>query len=352
MSPPIDSVRLDRVELPLSTPYHLSGTTVEHLDTVLVRVRTDETTAVGEVTTLEGYSEVTATEAWDHVRALCRPLPGETTAAAREIVADESVPAFPRAGVAAALASVERSPPSMTVPLVGIVSVSDGVDPVVRSVRDQRRDGFDMFKVKVGFDPVSDAERLTAVAERTGLDSLRVDANQGYTLLEARTFLERVDPSLVACFEQPLPTGNLTAHATLRRESPVPILLDEEVADGESLETIARTEAADMVKLKLMKQGGPEPTRNLIRRARAHDLGLVLGNGVQTGVGCIQEAGIWTETGLASAGEFNGWLKLRTRLVADGLSFADGSLVWEGGVPTVDADVVRSHSVDTAAFGD
>jgi len=348
MSMKIDRVTTDRLKLPLGSPYHLSQTTVEYFNTILVRVWADGHTSVGEVTTLEGYSDISIDEAWGAVSRHCQRLPGQEVETACQRLRNGTSPAFSKAAVTSALAHQISPPERLETPLVGITSAKYDVAKMVREIRAQREQGLETFKVKGGFDPLRDADRLIALAEATDLSSFRVDANKGYSLAEARTFLDHVDQSLLAHLEQPLPTNALDAHATLREETSVPVMLDEEVRETTSLSDLM--EAADMVKLKMMKQGGPDATQETIERAADLGLGVVLGNGVQTGVGCIHEAQLWTAGTIKLAAECNGWLKQRDNLVRSGLTLEDGALVWEGGTPCIDPKVVSANRVASRTY--
>jgi len=76
----------------------------------------------------------------------------------------------------------------------------------------------------------------------------------------------------------------------------------------------------------------------------------VLGDGLSIELGCWMEACVAVHT-IRNAGEFNGFLKPKTRLFAEPLLFAAGELVLARGyVPTIDRDVLVAHEIARERF--
>lgn len=346
----VEAVDLRRLRIPLREPYHLSHTTVDAFDVIVVTV-TDERgrTGVGEVTPLEGYSRESGDEAWSLLTDTADDLPGRTVTAGREH-AQAALDGydFSRAGIDCALETLTRDPlGSISVPIVGILSTDVPADEAVRSLGTQLDLGFETVKVKIGFDPERDATRLEEIVEATPRNvDFRVDANQGYTLAQARTFLDAAPLDRLQLVEQPLPTGKLSAHARLNGEYDVTVMLDEEITESADLEAAAAANAADAVKFKLMKAGGWRTTEALIERARSLGFDIVLGNGVQSDIACVYEAAVWEATDLTLAGECNGWRKQERRLLDTGLDFEDGCLCWDGDDVSPSRQVMAAHAID------
>lgn len=344
----IESVRVDRLSVPLAAPYRLASVTLEELDVVLATI-TDEAgrTATGEATTLEGYFDATPDQLWRAVTGAGERLVGLDAAPATNALRG-STSRLAESALGSAIDGLEaREDGTVRAPIVGIASASREPEPFLESVRTQVETGTEVVKVKVGFDPETDAARVVAASRAMPDDvTFRADANQQYSLDEAESFLSNVGGARLSLLEQPLPTGRYDDHARLRSGSEVPIMLDEDVRGTEELEAVLRAGAADAVKFKLMKQGGPERVRSLVRRARREGLTVVLGNGVQTGVGCVHEARLWAELDLDTAGEFNGWRKLSRPVAADPPRFESGSIVVPPGpVQVGDLEPVLEESV-------
>jgi L-alanine-DL-glutamate epimerase-like enolase superfamily enzyme len=113
-----------------------------------------------------------------------------------------------------------------------------------------------------------------------------VDPTPGYSLVSAADVHEairRLAPSLIGhdltLVEQPLPRADVRGLAALRSAIRIPLMADESVTGPASLLEIIRLGAADIVKVKVMKQGGLTRTKQMVdlrpdgshadRRARA-----------------------------------------------------------------------------------
>jgi muconate cycloisomerase len=131
---------------------------------------------------------------------------------------------------------------------------------------------------------------VLAVREAVGPDmALRIDANAGYdpdTSIELARSLEAAHLQL---FEQPAAADDLPGLARVRDRAGVPVMADESVTDHASLIAIIRAGAADLVKLKVMKQGGFLRTRRMLETAQAAGLRVVIGHGFGLGINTSAE---------------------------------------------------------------
>ena len=166
-------------------------------------------------------------------------------------------------------------PTSITIPITD-------VDKMV-----ERAKGFIDYpgiKIKVGFD--GDVDAVAALRE-VFPGKIRIDANEGWGAEEAIDRLTALAVFDIELCEQPIHAGN---HEDLRRVtegSPIPILADEDV--GDSRDVAALVGIVDGVNLKLRKAGGIRELVKAVHTARAHDMQVMLGcdldSGVQTGAG-------------------------------------------------------------------
>lgn len=128
------------------------------------------------------------------------------------------------------------------------------------ALRDRLRafadEGFDVFKVKIGFDAASDMELATTAREAVGDRDLRLDVNGAWTPGTARRTLERLRPLDPVYVEQPLEMDDIVGTAHLRAVQPVPIALDESAYTLSDVGNIVATEAADVILLDPHQAGG------------------------------------------------------------------------------------------------
>ena len=153
--------------------------------------------------------------------------------------------------------------------------------------------GFRSCKVKVGGGIEKDRDRVKAVREAVGSDfNIRIDANAGYDEATAIQLARYVAPFNLQLFEQPTPADDLATLARVRREANamgIAIMADESVLDHASLINIIRADAADIVKVKVMKQGGFLNTRRMIATAEAAGVRCVVGHGFGLGINTVAE---------------------------------------------------------------
>ncbi len=181
---------------------------------------------------------------------------------------------------------------------------------------------FEVLKIKLG--SAEDRAVLEAVRDVTDRP-LRVDANEGWTLEEARSRLDWLAGMGVELVEQPLPAAQLDESRELRRLSPLPIVADESVHRAADVPRLA--EAFDGINVKLMKCGGVGEALRLIHVARAHDLRVMLG--------CMIESSL-SVTAAAHLSSLVDWADLDGNLLVAndpfvGVTVAGGRLVLPDG---------------------
>jgi len=128
------------------------------------------------------------------------------------------------------------------------------------------------IKIKVnGEDPLN---QIAAVRGARPDVELVIDANQGWTYQQLVEIASSVGDLGVTMIEQPLPRGGddkLEGY-----ECPVPLCADESCLDESELEQAAAR--YDMINIKLDKVGGLTAGLDLAHKARALNLGLMVGN--------------------------------------------------------------------------
>lgn len=148
--------------------------------------------------------------------------------------------------------------------------------------------GFSAMKVKVGIGPDGDLARVLAVREAVGNGvKLGVDANGGWpTPHVAIDSIKRLHDECDIYFaEQPVPPGDHDAMAEVRRNVPVPIIVDESVWTLNDAKMLARAQAADVFSVYIGKAGGIGPTREIAEFAQSVGIKCTIGSNLELGVG-------------------------------------------------------------------
>ena len=197
----------------------------------------------------------------------------------------------------------------------------------------QRR-GFRSAKIKVGGNIEADRDRVKAVREAVGPDfRLRIDANAGYDADTSIRLARMVAPYGLQLFEQPVPEDDIAGMARVRREAAgIPIMADESVLDHASLIRIIEARAADLVKVKVMKQGGFINTRRMIATAEAAGIRCVVGHGFGLGINTMAEIMLAaTSHNVIDGLECVGPLKTSDDIVTHKLDLGAGSIALPAG---------------------
>ena len=189
--------------------------------------------------------------------------------------------------------------------------------------------GFRSAKIKVGGGIDADRDRVKAVREAVGeAVALRIDANAGYDADTAIRLARLMQPFNLQLMEQPVPATDIAGMARVRREAGgIPIMADESVLDHANLIAIIRAEAADIVKLKIMKQGGFHRARAMLATAEAAGIRCVVGHGFGLGVNTMAEIMFAaTSTNVIDGLECVGPLKTADDITTAKLDLSAGSL--------------------------
>ncbi len=148
--------------------------------------------------------------------------------------------------------------------------------------------------------------------------ALRVDANGGWSLDEARAMMTWLAERGVEYVEQPLARGAEDQLPDLFKDRALPVFVDESCRFSNDIPGYA--DCVDGVNLKLMKCGGITEALRINATARAH--------GLQTMIGCMGESSIAIAAGASLAALFD-HIDLDSHLnldpdPAEGAPFADG----------------------------
>ena len=189
--------------------------------------------------------------------------------------------------------------------------------------------GFRSAKIKVGANVEADRERVKAVREAVGPGmALRIDANAGYDVETAIRLAHLMEPFELQLIEQPVAAEDIEGLARVRREAGgVPIMADEAIVDHATLISVIRAGAADIVKLKVMKNGGFLRARHMVATAEAAGIRCVVGHGFGLGVNTMAEIQFAaTSTNVIDGLECVGPLKTVDDIITQKLDLSSGRL--------------------------
>jgi muconate cycloisomerase len=146
-------------------------------------------------------------------------------------------------------------------------------------------DGFSVIYVKVGRGMDLDLRIVAAVREAIGDRRLRLDANEAWDMLTARTMFHKLERFDIEFIEQPLPArAGSAALAKLRASTGIPIAADQTVYSPDDVYDICRSDAADVITLGMHETGGAGRYRKAAAVAEAAGLNVCIHGVFETGI--------------------------------------------------------------------
>lgn len=135
------------------------------------------------------------------------------------------------------------------------------------------------YKIKLGGD--HDLETLHTLRKLT-THPLRVDINEGWTIMQALTLIPQLSPFDIEFIEQPLARPQITQMKKLKQLSTIPFIADESCHDLQDIDQCIPY--FDGINIKLTKCGGITPAIQMIKYAKSM--------GLKTMIGCMTESTI------------------------------------------------------------
>src|SRR3546814_14658961 len=127
-------------------------------------------------------------------------------------------------------------------------------------------------------------------------------------------------------------------------------MLDEPICTIADIERAASIRNVKFCKLKLKRFGGLNRLKQGLDAVRANGMEAVLGDGLGSEIHNWLEACV-ARTTIRNAGEFNGFLKPRERLLTQPMPFRDGSLHLPSGyLPVPDPAATDRHTIAHSAL--
>lgn len=147
-------------------------------------------------------------------------------------------------------------------------------EALVADAMRMKQAGFAGAKLKIGKPSIAeDRARLAAVRDAVGDAFLiMVDANQSFSLAEAKRRAEMLADFDVHWFEEPMPADDIGAHRELSRCSPVPIAVGESIYSLSQFKDYLHQGACQVVQADVARVGGITPWLKIAHLAEAFNV--------------------------------------------------------------------------------
>jgi L-alanine-DL-glutamate epimerase-like enolase superfamily enzyme len=319
------ALQTQRLDLPLVHPFTISRGSEEFARTLIVRLRWNGITALGETAPSPRYRESVATAE----AALAEQRLSDDPYALDALLAGLR----PAARCALDLALHDLIGKDVDRPLwrllgldrtkTPVTSFTIGIAPIPEMLAKVRAVGaHPIIKVKLGIG--AEIDTIAAIREiYTG--TIRIDANEGWTPEQSVALLSELEPYGIEFCEQPILAGSPEKLRWIRERSRIPIVVDEDARHAGDLAALFG--CVDGINIKLVKCGGIRGALDMIATARALGFKIMLG--------CMVESQICT-TAAAQLSPLVDWADLDGPFLTasdpfDGITYANGKIVLPDG---------------------
>ena len=205
------------------------------------------------------------------------------------------------------------------IPINGLIWMGD-TDFMRQQIKSKLEENYACIKIKIGaLDFEQECAILADIRKEFSSDSLdlRVDANGAFTPETALQKLERLAAYNLHSIEQPIAAGQWQAMAELCKQTPVPIVLDEEligVSDSDKQAQLLNAIQPQYIILKPSLLGGFQQAENWIALAEQRNICWWVTSALESAVG------------LSAIAQWTASLENRNKAMAQGLG--TGKIYW------------------------
>jgi L-alanine-DL-glutamate epimerase-like enolase superfamily enzyme len=225
-----------------------------------------------------------------------------------------------------------------------VAYIREELSLIREEIKEKTSAGFRAFKLKVGVDIELDEARLATARETAGPEaSIKVDANEGWSVAEAPGFIKRLNRFKLAGVETPVPRENPADIAAVRKQVGVPIM--EHVSTLEYGLALLKADAVDAFNIATTGTGGIWPARQIVALAQSAGVGVLIGSTVELGLGTLAQLHLAaTVPNLTLPSDLIGPGMYREDILTEPLRYQQGKLIVPQGIGlggTVDREKLR-----------
>lgn len=187
-----------------------------------------------------------------------------------------------------------------SIPINGLVWMGEEAY-MKQQIEEKLQQGFNCIKLKIGaIDFEKELGLLRFIRENFTQEQIeiRVDANGAFSVTDALHKLNQLSVFKLHSIEQPVKNGQLNEMASLCKDAPFPIALDEEligVFEIENKNTLLEKIKPQYIILKPSLIGGFKGTKEWIDLAKEHNIGWWVTSALESNIG-LNAIAQWTYT--------------------------------------------------------
>ena len=343
------SVETLLVDVPTIRPHKLSVATMKHQTLVLVRIASsDGIVGWGEGTTIGGlaYGEESPESIKTNIDRYIAPmLVGQDPSGVARLMAaihgQVQGNRFAKCALETALYDAQARRLGVplselfggrvrdSLPVAWTLASGDTQRDITEAQRVLESRRHNIFKLKIGLRPVKDDVAHVAAIKRALGDaaSVRIDANQAWSVAQALDGMQRLADAGIDMVEQPIVAHDKQGLKRLTQANIVPVMADEALHGPRDAFELATLSAADIFAVKINQSGGLHGAAQVAAIAKAANIELYGGTMLEGAVGTMASAQLFsTFHDLAWGTELFGPLLLTEEILREPLYYRDFSL--------------------------
>jgi o-succinylbenzoate synthase len=288
----ITKTEIYQFKIPM-VPFTIATGTMEYAQNVYIRVHTSEgIIGVGECSAFPMIVGETLISCYNHAKDFATYWKGKNPLAIKERLAeiDNIIAGNYTVKSAFDMALYDIASKAANQPLYAFLGghkkaiesdLTIGIDTpeaMAGQAIDFKEKGVTMIKVKLGKDPKTDIERIQKIRSAIGNEiKLRIDANQGWSTIDALPVLQELSKFDIEFCEQPMHKYFDDYLPALCAASPIPIMADESVFTHHDARKLIANKACDLINIKFSKSGGIQEAIKIQALAKENNMACMMG---------------------------------------------------------------------------
>ncbi|MCJ7842104.1 dipeptide epimerase [Lederbergia sp. NSJ-179] len=330
------------MKLELYKPLTVALGTIEHVETLLVQIETDEgLIGIGEGAPFEYVTGETLTTSLSVAEIFKKVLIGENPLNIEKIhtMMDKTIVGNTATKAAFDIALYDIMGKQLNAPLYQLLGGSghsfltdvtigiDAPEKMAKEAKERVDSGFSILKIKAGLNPNEDIEAIRLIRDAVGNDiRIRVDANQGWTVPEAIRVMKAIEDYRVEAVEQPLPNWDIEGHAYIRNKVNISVMADESVHSPQDAFKVLKQGAADVINIKLMKSAGLYHAIQINHMAEAAGIACMVGCMLESKIGITAGASLVAAKKNILEADMDSFLYVKDTGIKGGVSIENGMI--------------------------
>jgi len=144
--------------------------------------------------------------------------------------------------------------------------------------QDALNNGHHILKLKFGDDIAHAIDVTHSVQRQVPNAILLIDANQAWSISEAKKYIDAMENTKIELLEQPVVAKDMDGLRELKNYSDIPIVADEACFTLCDVKKVVESKSADIINIKFMKCGGITKAKEILEYCKSNQMPVMMGS--------------------------------------------------------------------------